>query len=273
MVSRACFGCCPGRSELIEVFPGGGLVAGDTVDLEVKVDAECHLVLLTQGNTKVFKDRPGGSYITPKTLSSDPSTNGASRSKATSTRQRMRVTIQPNASLFLLPAPVACFKDASYSQYQSFHLQDPSSSSLLLLDWFTSGRQSRGENWQFERYRSRNEIVINDRTIVNDVLLLEGKQYGKRMADFTCYCNLFIYGKALQRISEHFMKLSQDTTQYQQVYQEKLIWSYSELEKDHQAAVVRCAGVETEIVKDWLAEQLKPLEVLIGRDIYKATFV
>lgn len=184
----------------------------------------------------------------------------------------MRVHIQPNASLFLLPAPVACFKDASYSQHQTFHLEDPSSSCLLLLDWFTSGRQSRGENWQFERYRSRNEVIIAGRTIINDVLLLEGESYGKRMADFACYCNLFICGTALQAISEHFKGLSQDTTQYQRLFSEDLIWSYSELEKD-QAAVIRCAGVETETIKDWLAEQLKPLEMLIGRDIYKAAFV
>lgn len=245
------------------------------MDLEVKVDVECHLVLLTQGNTKVFKDRPGGSYTghvapvngTTKALSATPRKSSIAR-----TRQRMRVHIQPNASLFLLPAPVACFKNASYSQHQTFHLEDSTTSSLLLLDWFTSGRQSRGENWQFERYRSENEVIIADRTVINDVLLLEGESYGKRMADFTCYCNLFICGQPLQAISEHFKALSHSITQYQKHFSEDLIWSYSELEKD-QAAVVRCAGIETETIKDWLAEQLKPLETLIGRDIYKAAFI
>lgn len=255
---------------------GGGLVAGDTVHLEVKVDAECHLVLLTQGNTKVFKDRPGGSYLgshahTP-TGDGKQSNLDKVRKNSSSTRQRMKVLIQPNASLFLLPAPVACFKDASYSQFQTFHLEDPSTSSLLLLDWFTSGRQSRGENWQFERYRSRNEVIVGGKTIINDALLLEGEGYGKRMAHFTCYCNLFICGQPLETISTHFKNLSLDSTQYQQTASDSLIWSYSELEKDR-AAVVRCAGIETEIIKDWLAEQLKSLEALVGRDIYKATFV
>lgn len=253
--------------------PGGGLVAGDTVDLRVQVDSDCHLVLLTQGNTKVFKDRPGGSYTGVRnTAGRIGSSLSASIANTTSTRQRVRVCVQPNASLFLLPAPVSCFKDASYSQHQTFELQDHNTSSLLLLDWFTSGRQSRGENWQFERYRSRNEVTIEGRTVINDVLLLEGEDYGKRMAHFTCYCNLFICGQALKSLSEHFRQLSQDETQFQQAASKNLIWSYSELEKDR-AAVVRCAGTETETIKDWLAQQLKTLEVLIGRDIYRAAFV
>lgn len=252
---------------------GGGLVAGDTVNLQVQVDSDCHLVLLTQGNTKVFKDRPGGSYATMHGSSGRAASSlSAGSSNNTATRQRMRVRIQQNASIILLPAPVACFKDASYSQHQTFELQDPTTSSLLLLDWFTSGRQSRGENWQFERYRSRNEVIIDGRTIINDVLLLECEAFGKRMAHFTCYCNLFICGQALTSLSEHFRQLSQDETQYQQAATKDLIWSYSELEKDR-AAVVRCAGIETEIIKDWLAQQLKTLEILIGRDIYKAAFV
>lgn len=232
-------------------------------------------MLLTQGNTKVFKDRPGGSYLgtqVPAGLSGPESLSNGNAKGSISTRQRMRVKIQSKASLFLLPAPVACFKDASYSQHQTFHLEDSSTSSLLLLDWFTSGRQSRGENWHFERYRSRNEVIVGGKTIINDVLLLEGSNYGKRMAHFTCYCNLFICGEPLASISEHFRSLSQDETQYQQSASNSLIWSYSELEKG-QAAVVRCAGVETETIKDWLAEQLKSLEILVGRDIYKATFV
>jgi urease accessory protein len=247
--------------------------------LEIKVDTQCHLVLLTQGNTKVFKDRPGGSYGGPSATvtsanSSEASTSGTCKPITSSSRthQRMRATIQPNASLLLLPAPVACFKDASYSQHQTFNLEDPTTSSLLLLDWFTSGRQSRGEKWHFERYRSRNEIKVAGRVIVNDVLLLEGTDFASRMGNYACYCNLFISGLPMKPILEHFKKLSDETIQYNRVQPEDLIWSFSELEKDH-TAVVRCAGVETEMIKEWLAKHLFTLQALVGRDIYKATFV
>ena len=34
---------------------GGGIVAGDTIDLEVQLDSNTRLILLTQGSTKIFK--------------------------------------------------------------------------------------------------------------------------------------------------------------------------------------------------------------------------
>lgn len=36
-----------------------------------------------------------------------------------------------------------------------------SDSSLLLVDWITSGRHERGEKWDFDLYRSTNDIFHN----------------------------------------------------------------------------------------------------------------
>ena len=237
---------------------GGGLVSGDSIDLAIKLAESTNLVLLTQGNTKVFRDRPGGTY------------RNGSQSRS-STYQRMKVEIASNACLFLLPAPVACFERASYSQHQSFHLQD-TTSSLLLLDWFTSGRLSRGESWLFDRYRSSNEIFTSSRRHVNDVLLLERAGLAGKMGDYACYCNLFICGPALSKLREHFSLMTDNLTQYKRVQAEALIWSYSELEAGR-TAIVRCAGQEPESVKDWLASQLVSIRALIGHDMYKAAFV
>ncbi|CAG8633583.1 7473_t:CDS:2 [Diversispora eburnea] len=52
-----------------------------------------------------------------------------------------------------LPGPTTCFQSADYSQYQKFKLEDDISS-LIVLDWFTSGRMSRGERWEFANYKS-----------------------------------------------------------------------------------------------------------------------
>lgn len=233
-------------------------MAGDTIDLTINLDKGCNLVLLTQGNTKVFRDRPGGSY----------SNTAGNRS---STYQRMQVRIAANACLFLLPAPVTCFGRASYSQHQSFHLEDETSS-LLLLDWFTSGRLSRGESWLFERYRSCNEVHKSSRRRVNDILLLEGKGIADRMGGYSCYCNLFICGPALQPLLAHFRNATDALTQYKLSRSEPLIWSYSELELGR-TGIVRCAAHEPEAVKDWLATQLLCIQPLIGRDMHKAAFV
>lgn len=189
------------------------------------------------------------------------------------TRQRMTVEIATGSSLFLLPAPVACFEKASYSQHQIFRLADVETSCLLLLDWFTSGRSARGEKWSFDRYRSRNEVIVDGRNVINDTLLLEGEDISQRMSHFGCYCTMFICGKPLAAISQHFAKLSHDNTQYTRSQPNSLIWSYSQLDSNNTSAVVRCAGMETESVKEWLAQQLVSLQDLIGRDIYKAAFV
>lgn len=238
---------------------GGGLVSGDTIDLTIKLDSKTHLVLLTQGNTKVFRERPGGTY-TP----AEPATSRLG------TFQRMVVDVQPAASLFLLPAPVTCFENSIYSQHQTFHLADDST--LLLLDWFTSGRLSRGESWAFERYRSCNEVCIGGVKVVNDVLLLEGKDFRKRMSHYACYCTVLLCGPGVADLLQHFRQLVRSLRQYKRNEPDGFIWSFSELE-DGKAGIVRCAGLETETVKNWLAIQLVGLREIIGLDTYKAAFV
>ncbi|KAJ1655038.1 hypothetical protein IWQ61_005138 [Dispira simplex] len=84
------------------------------------------------------------------------------------------VHIAPGGCLVSLPSPVTCFKDARYQQRQDFHLADISSS-LVLLDWVTSGRVSRGEAWQFDMYSSTNSVYVNDKLIFKDVVHLSDK--------------------------------------------------------------------------------------------------
>ncbi len=78
-----------------------------------------------------------------------------------------------DAVLLLLPDPVTPFSSSSYSQTQTFYLENSHSSAAVILDWFTSGRMARGEEWAFERYRSVNEIWIHGRRVARDVMLLE----------------------------------------------------------------------------------------------------
>ncbi|KAM0793572.1 hypothetical protein ACM66B_001008 [Microbotryomycetes sp. NB124-2] len=193
---------------------GGGLVAGDECNLNVKVEGASTLVMLTQGSTKVFKARPGRYLSTPRPRqqpSSPPKLVSSHPSSSTSplmslpTRQTLHATISSNSTLCLLPCPVTCFKQSNYSQKQTFELQDETSS-LIVLDWYTSGRamtdlkslgaktsdqhvsvgmaeqdketnlnNGGGENWSFKRYRSHNEVRSSlnvERPLAKDVLLL-----------------------------------------------------------------------------------------------------
>lgn len=119
---------------------GGGLVAGDRVNLGVDVGPGARLSLVTQGQTKVFKAPP---------LASAPG--------AETTRQRMRVRVAgAGAGLCLLPDPVQPFADSIYEQEQAFYLAP--GASLCLLDWVTQGRAARGEDWDFAHWVGRNEV-------------------------------------------------------------------------------------------------------------------
>ncbi len=188
---------------------GGGLVSGDSVELDIDVGQGACAVVLTQGSTKVFKTRataPTQHVSTMHTASLDStSAAGAGAGVGGMTRQVYRYLIRPEATLVLLPDPVTCFAAARYDQVQRFDLRSDTSS-LVMLDWITPGRtavchppsgvrvsaldsfpeaQSGAqmkdyttpprlpERWKFDSYRSRNEVRLRTRSTARDVLLLE----------------------------------------------------------------------------------------------------
>ena len=61
----------------------------------------------------------------------------------------MTVRISKDATLYLLPDPVTCFKRASCNQLQTFHLED--GASFVVLDSLTSGRKSLREEREGDR--------------------------------------------------------------------------------------------------------------------------
>ncbi|CAG8812879.1 6691_t:CDS:1, partial [Racocetra fulgida] len=91
------------------------------------------------GSTKIYKQRArkecandGSDYLQadPKNLSSV-------------TRQSLNAHVHESSLLLQLPEPTTCFRDAEYVQSQTFSLEN--GASVVILDWFTSGRMSRGE--------------------------------------------------------------------------------------------------------------------------------
>ncbi|KAK3017840.1 hypothetical protein RJ639_003350 [Escallonia herrerae] len=70
----------------------------------------------------------------------------------------IRAKIGSDALLVVIPDPVTCFSTAKYSQKQVFRMM--SDSSLLIVDWITSGRHESGEKWDFKLYKSTNQIFL-----------------------------------------------------------------------------------------------------------------
>ncbi|BEI82959.1 hypothetical protein CcaverHIS002_0308270 [Cutaneotrichosporon cavernicola] len=121
---------------------GGGLVAGDCVQLSCTVDAGQVLVMRTQGSTKVYKHRRG---LRPAAHGISPALAAAVRrgEEAPAVRQRLHVTLGTGATFILLPDALSPFRGSRYVQAQRVCLPPDGSGSVLLLDWINSGRGDR----------------------------------------------------------------------------------------------------------------------------------
>ncbi|KAJ2584403.1 hypothetical protein GGH95_000405 [Coemansia sp. RSA 1836] len=244
---------------------GGGLVHGDRIHVDVRVGPKCALVLLTQGSTKVFRRQAK-----------------ASASSGEQTLQTIVADVEPGALLCLLPDPVTCFEDAAYSQRQAVTLHGPTSS-VVLLDWMTSGRMSRGERWAFAKYFSVNLIRTTAATasshaevvVVRDALLLQKRQgFARRLEPFDALALILVLGPAVAGVAQTFrdehraqrIKPFRPNAAQEHASEESGIqWSVSEVDELGVTGVaVRAAGPSTEALKDWIKRRLALLQPTIG---------
>ncbi|OMO92363.1 Urease accessory protein UreD [Corchorus olitorius] len=160
---------------------GGGIVSGDSISVEFTVGDGCTAVLTTQASTKVYKSM--GSKCSEQVL---------------------EARIGSGALFALIPDPVTCFSTARYSQKQVFRVV--SDSSLVIVDWFTSGRHESGEKWDFEHYRSTNHIFSEgDQPVFLDTVLLEqggATRIAERMHDYQVIAMVIIYGPKLKHVQD-----------------------------------------------------------------------
>src|SRR5438876_6301135 len=225
---------------------GGGLVGGDQIDLSVHVETGCKLSLLTQGSTKVFKQRQNN------------------ETKTTPTSQKLRVNIDNGGLLALLPDPIQPFTDSCYNQYQSFELRP--NANLILLDWVNSGRPARGENWTLTSLRSRNDIFEmtqteeQNRLILRDTLILNSNIAGS-MYPHECFATVILRGPLLQQFSlsvvEKFKRenrVRRSSAVRTAAQKERAIWTAGMVRDG--CCVVKIAGETNEIVKEFLTELL-----------------
>lgn len=176
---------------------GGGLVAGDSVNLAITIDSPARLVLLTQGSTKIFK----------------------SASRDVVSTQSMVVNLDKGAALCYLPDPVQPFEHSCFEQTQTYnialHGDGDKPASLCVLDWVCEGRSARGEKWLFTKYGSRNEINLlqadgKKRLLLRDNIFLDSLGNGSenlagRMDALGVFGTLIIYGPLTERLGQYFM--------------------------------------------------------------------
>lgn len=178
---------------------GGGLVAGDSISLQVNVCPGSRLGLLTQGNTKVYR----------------------SASRSTGCAQTLNAVVGTGAAMLILPDPIQPFRDSSYRQEQIFEI-DSTTSSLLILDWVCEGRTARSEKWDFTEWKGRNEIwsapshveggevgesglLLRDNTTLKQSSRLT-PSLRERMDEFGVFGSLFIRWPLFKELAASFME-------------------------------------------------------------------
>lgn len=192
---------------------GGGLLAGDSIDLTITCNPYTRLALLTQGSTKIFKTSIGGD------ANSKPNTGTilASQIAQKPTSQTLNILLHPHATLCYLPDPNQPHANSNYQQRQTIYVDPHGSSSLLFLDWVSEGRTHRGESWTLTSWQGRNEVREYDphssgRLLIRDALHLTGggdnkqqtlslKTDGKGILG-----TLIIYGPRWKSLADHFIK-------------------------------------------------------------------
>ena len=217
---------------------GGGLVGGDSLHLEIDVEARAMAVISTQASTKVYRSPRGAS-------------------------QHLRASVADDALLVLAPDPVVCFAASSYTQEQEIHLAPRAA--LVLIDWLSAGRVASGERWQLDAYTTRTRIWCGDRRLLHESLRLTPREgaLGDRMRRFNTLLFAVVAGVAL---APHASAILQDISAMPLQTRSDLLISASPV--GDTAILLRMAGVSTEAVAQALRRTLNFLSPLLGDNLW-----
>ncbi|CAJ2673462.1 unnamed protein product [Trifolium pratense] len=244
---------------------GGGIVSGDQISCNFSVGDDCTMALTTQGSTKVYKSV--GSKCS---------------------QQILEARVGSNALFAIIPDPVTCFSTARYHQKQVFTVS--SDSNLVIVDWITSGRHESGEKWDFDLYRSTNNIFLDDgQPLFLDTMLLEKDKFGRvkeHMLDYQVIAMIVLLGPKMQYI-QNIVQDNVKRIMSDQLHNPSAASSHQKNKADFFTTkptfvascsvfgpkkiglIVRVASVTTESVYKFLRQQLAPLEPMIGVPPYR----
>lgn len=208
---------------------GGGLISGDEIYLNVSVKANAKLLITSQSTSKAFKAIAGRDATIVKT----------------------RARVAKGGLLFLVPQPMQCFGQSVVSQETEIVLEgdcegegeddsesssksgdDEDDPSLLLVDWYTGGRENfDGGLWQLSSFHTKTTISYstsvkgetdncgedNDsegissddgdrKCVFQDATRLSGgKELQRHMRDFRIVAMVILLGPKVEEVSSKFM--------------------------------------------------------------------
>ncbi|MFP6582900.1 MAG: urease accessory protein UreD [Candidatus Hydrogenedentota bacterium] len=160
---------------------GGGLVAGDNIQLEIDCEHDSKFFLGTQADTKVYKSFDG-----------KPA------------RQHVRGKLASGALAVILPDALIPFAGSRLEQLQEWHLD--ASANVMLVDWLHSGRTAYGECFDYDYLSSEVRIHIDGKKRIIDRLRIEPAKdnpYGAgAFGPYRSLLSVYIVGRKLVRALE-----------------------------------------------------------------------
>lgn len=208
---------------------GGGMVAGDTTRLEVRLESGTRCLLGTQASTKIYRN--------PARLACHHHTVA---------------DIGDQALLAFTPDAIQAFAGSIFHQHQTFRLG--TGAGLVLVDWLSSGRPAYGERWAFEQFTSRNEVFLADQLIFLDSLRLDGAVSPLsgpfRTGRFDCLALVALLGSPLREAASAMVA---SAAAQPPPTRSALVWSVS---PHPHGAILRAAGDSIENVSRLLQQQL-----------------
>jgi urease accessory protein len=175
-------------------------------------------------------------------------------------RQSLTARVAEGAFLVSMPDAVSCFADSVFEQRQRLELC--SSSSLMWLEWLTSGRRARGERWAFRRYHSTTDVLVANKLIFRDTLRLDQTDgpvdNPHRMGKCDCFATILLLGPRLSSFGSELLKWIANQPM---ASPDPVMFAASPVAD---GVVVRVAGPSTELVGRWLRAKLNFLPELLG---------
>ncbi len=188
---RSLHDCC----HIVLSNYGGGMVQGDQVRLRITCERASRLYMGSQANTRIFKNPEKQSPC-----------------------QVLQGRLKEGAFAVINPDPVVPHEGSSFRQSQEWHV-DPTSS-LLLVDWISSGRSESSESFAYRTFESETRIRSGGKTVLVDRFASDPTRQSPsafaRFGPYQTLMNIYFWGSRLLPVAEQ-MKRQYPNPEVQQV--------------------------------------------------------
>ncbi len=152
-VQRAFHPEGPEVAHVVMLHPPSGIAAGDSLGIEVNVQAGAHALLTTPGSTRWYPRAPR-------------------RAAGLDARQSVTLTVEDHASIEWLPQPAIVHDHAD--AHSTIRIDLAATSSFIGFDGVVLGRRSSGEGFATGRWRQTVGLARNGRLEWHDSARFEG---------------------------------------------------------------------------------------------------